>query len=362
MQRVKTSANLIHPLMTEMNTLYAELSVKKQERGIVRPTHDERLRGLVEIFRKYGECNHEFNYVTEPVGKLSKQAVDPKNILVCFSGGKDSYTTARHYQKLGYNVYLYHLRGLNATYCGKASESLIAQECAEYMGLPLIIEDVGYQGYHEWTEHPMKNLIMLNHAISYGVNERLTTKVAIGTFYHSYLKDNPFDVCGGDCVDFLREYEKIIKTFLPEFRLCISSKNYQTAYNLLLKDTGALPHLTSCVTPNRFRQHFRERTMKNYGIELMPNRCGCCWKDCVEYIILADHNAVEFNPRYYIHCLEVLRATVYKDWKFYLYSVPYLWDLYMFYPMKKSKMFKELENATITVKGKIKCSNDDIKG
>ena len=107
--------------------------------------------------------------------------------------------------------------------------------------------------------------------------------------------------------------------------------------------------------------HFRERTEKNYSIELMPARCGCCWKDAVEYIWTVDHDIVPLNRLYYLHCFEVLRATMCKERRWFVHYVEIVWEEYLFYPMSKSKLYEELKDATYTAKGKIKCAVKDIK-
>lgn len=362
MQRVRTDSNLIHPLMYEIETLYAETSVKlQQSMGLVTPRHHELLKPIVELF-KWGNSKYDFEYLHTDVQKIKLPKVDTKNIIVCFSGGKDSFAVARHYQKKGYNVYLYHLKGLNATYCGGSAEVYMAKECAEYMGLQFITEEIGYSGYHEWIEHPMKNMLLLNRAISYGINHGITYKIAVGTFKTSNIIDSPFEVCGGDTIDMMRAYEAVIRAFIPRFKLYIPSLNYQTAYNTLVKEPDALPHISSCLTPNRFKKHFRERTEKNYSIELMPGRCGCCWKDAVEYIWTVDHDILPLNRLYYLHCLEVLRATMCKERRWFVHYVEIVWEEYMFYPMSKSKLYGEIKDATYTAKGKIKCALKDIKG
>ena len=362
MQTVKSSPKLCHPLMQEVDALYAELSDKAEHKTLVPKTFHESLRYTVEAFEFWGGIRREFEYSDHAVKPLKLETYDPKNIIVCFSGGKDSYTVAKHYQKMGYNVLLYHLRGLNATYRGKYSEHLVAENVAKFMGLPLVIEDISYTGNHEWIEHPMKNMLMVNRAISYGISHRFTTKIAVGTFRSSYLRDNAFEVCGGDCEEMWEVYEKIIKCIIPNFRVYRPNLNYQTSYNAILKNVDVLNHIGSCMTPTRFRDLFRNRTQKNYSIEFLPNRCGCCWKDCLEYIWFTDHNVFELNREYYIHCMEVLGNTIYKETGQRHYAVEDIWDTYFFYPMTKSKMYKELSDAIIQPNGKIDCTNDITEG
>ena len=61
-----------------------------------------------------------------------------------------------------------------------------------------------------------------------------------------------------------------------------------------------------CVLPYRFRNKTKEINEQKYNVKLLPNRCGSCWKCCVEYIFLADKGVVEYNAQFYKHCLDIL--------------------------------------------------------
>ena len=361
MQSVKSSTQLCHSLLSEIDSLYAELSELKEHKKLVPMTFDRSLKRTVDLFSEYTDVTRNFRYVRESIKPLSLPVFDPKNIIVCFSGGKDSFGVARHYQRLHYNVYLYHLRGLNATYCGEYSEHLVAEKSAEYLGLPLIIEDISYSGYHDWVEHPMKNMIMATRALSWGVRNGITTKVAVGSFKTAYLDDNVFSVCAGDCIEMWRAYDSIIRRIVPKYHTYIPNSNYQTAYDVIKKEPQALDVIISCMTPNRFRRSFRERTIKNYGIDLLPNRCGCCWKDCVEYVWFADKKLLPLNKQYYIHCLEVLANTHEKETGLRYYSVKALWSDYFFYPISESIMSEVISDGIVQSHGKVVCPDYDTE-
>lgn len=362
MQTVKSSTTLCHPLLAEIDSLYADLSEKKEQSRIVPVSYDESLKGIVDIFQKEAGVKRNFRYVQEELEPLELPNFPEKSVIVCFSGGKDSFSVARHYQELKYNVYLYHLKGLNATYCGGYSEHIMAKKCAEYMGLPLTVEEVSYSGYHEWTEHPMKNMILASRALSWGIRNGTSCKVAVGTFKTAFLQDNPFEVCGGDCVEMWKAYDRVVRRVVPKYRTLFPNENYQTAYVTLTDEPQALPVLISCMTPNRFRKAFRERTVRKYGVDLLPFRCGCCWKDAVEYIWFTDRGYLQLNEPYYIHCLEVLGNTHKKETGEKLDSVKELWGKYFFSPMEKSILYKEIQNATIQSNGKIIRSNNTSEG
>lgn len=362
MQRVNSDIPLCHPLLNEIDALYADLSVSEERKKLIPTTYDISLKKTVEIFKEQADIKRSYKYVREDIKPLELPDYNRKNIIVCFSGGKDSFGVARHYQKLHYNVYLYHLKGLNATYCGEYSEHLVAQKAAEYMNLPLAIEEVTYTGYHEWIEHPMKNMVMASRALSWGVRNGITTKIAVGSFKSAFLDDNVFDVCAGDCVEMWQAYDRIIRRIVPKYHTYIPNENYQTAYELIKKEPQALEVLISCMTPNRFRKSFRERTVSRYGIDLLPNRCGCCWKDCVEYIWFADRSLIPLNKRYYVHCLEVLANNHQKETGMRYFSVRNLWSDYFFYPINDSIMYEEIHDAIVQSHGKIVCTNHSLEG
>ena len=354
-----------HPFLEEFDTLYAEMSERTEKRHIIPLVYDTSFKRIVDIFESEAYIERHFRYVKRPLKSLKLPAYNPKNIIVCFSGGKDSFAVARHYQKLHYNVYLYHLKGLNATYCGEYSEHLVAQKSADYLGLPLVIEEISYTGYHEWTEHPLKNMIMATRALSWGIRHGITTKIAVGSFKTARLEDNAFDVCAGDCIEMWRAYDCVIRRIIPKYHTYIPNENYQTAYEVISKEpepVKALESVISCMTPNRFRRQFRERTIRNYGIELLPNRCGCCWKDCVEYIWFADRKIVPLNGQYYIHCLEVIANTHEKETGLRYFSVKSLWYDYFFYPIEQSIMYEVINDSVIQSHGKVIYTDNTVKG
>lgn len=361
MQSVNGTTFLCHPLLEELDVLYANLSVIAEPKTLVPMVFDKSFEGIMDIFEQYSYVTRTFKYIKEDIKPVLLPNFDEKNIIVCFSGGKDSFSVARHYQKQGYNVYLYHLKGLNATYCGEYSEHLIAQKAADYLGLPLIIEELSYSGYHEWIEHPMKNMLMASRALSFGICSGITTRVAVGTFKTSFLDDNAFDVCGGDCVEMWKAYDKVVRRIIPKYKTLIVNKNYLSSFKTIAKEPKALEVLVSCVTPNRFRKAFRQRTIDKYHIGLLPNRCGCCWKDCAEYIWFADKGLVSLNKAYYIHCLEVLANTYEKENGVRMFSVNTLWDQYFLdYPIENSIMYEVINNGIIQSHGKVVCTNNTI--
>ena len=79
----------------------------------------------------------------------------------------------------------------------------------------------------------------------------------------------------------------------------------------------------------------------------------------MEYMYYSDRGLVDFNLNYYIHCLQILCDTLRKESKV-TGTIQQVWDEYMHYPIKKSKAWEVLKNATIQ-NGTVKCITAIVK-
>lgn len=298
---------------------------------------------LIKLFTDYSSS---FDYLkatlNTKVYKPKLPKYNSKNIIVCFSGGKDSVATALHYKKLGYDVYLYHLRNINKAY---PKEYENAEKLAKQLDMPLYIEEMTLSGNHIYTEHPMKNIIIASSALQFGIRNNIGIKIAFGNYYTALLKDNKFDVCAGDCRDMWAIYEHIIQHIIPKFKMYIPLRNIKTTLKTLETHKNLLSTCCSCISPYRYRDYWKAQNENKYNIKLPNYRCGNCWKCAVEYIYYTDNNIWRYNEEYYKHCLQVLYRNNIKENKT-TYSIYGLWNDYLFYPIKKSKL-KGIENAII---------------
>lgn len=358
MQEIKHTLGYtnISTLFDELERLYYDLSDKpdnKPRNKLFSTPYSSLFAPIVEVFEKGTGYKYNLEFDNRKFDKVDLPDMDSKNIIVCYSGGKDSFSVIKYYQKLGYNVYAYHIKGLNKTFY---DEWEVAEKMAAELNVPLYIDKVSYKGNHVWIEHPLKNMIMVTMALTWGIKNKISTKIACGTFRTAFLEDVAFEICAGDCIDMWKLYDDLVNNIIPGFQVYVPNENFQTAYEMILKEPKYLPMTISCLTPNRFRNLFRNRTMHNYNINLMPYRCGCCWKCATEYIWFCDHDVLDFNKQYYIHCLEVLLNTLEQEMGYRIHSIEYVWKSYFFYSTKKSKAYKELKDAFIQSR-KIKTTN-----
>ena len=347
MQTIKHTQGFkyVSSLFYEIDDMYSVLSDDSVDSTSLFPrVFDSSLKNIYDTaYFRTGKSFEKVDFIKRRCDKIEFE-YDKKNIIVCYSGGKDSLATIMHYKKLGYKVYAYHIKGLNRFY---TDEWEIAERAAKELDFELIFDEISYSGQHIWIEHPLKNMVMATMALNYGITHKLTTKIAVGTFRTATLDDVSFEVCAGDCYDMWKLYEQFVQRVIPRFKIYVPNSNFHTAYHWLKKNPQYLQYTMSCLTPNRFRTLFRNRTQKRYSVALLENRCGCCWKCAVEYLIFTDYKLFKLKKDYYIHCLEVLLHTMEQEFGYKIYSISYVWNNYMFYSITKSIMKKELDNAII---------------
>lgn len=268
-----------------------------------------------------------------------------KEITVCFSGGKDSAAVALYYKRLGYKVHLYHMKGINKAY---GNEVKAAVEIAQYLDCDLFVDKVYLSGFQPFIEHPMKNYMIASGAIHYALAMGYGPKIAFGNFSNSHIDMEPFDVCGGDCIEMWDAFEHIIQSIIPNFSVEIPLFCNADTFDILVEDWGLFERAISCMSPYRFREHWKHRTEQKYGIKLMQNRCGGCWKCAMESMWLMDHGHVEYDEPYYLHCMEILCTTIKKEMRLHVEDVESVWNQYMFYPITESKAYEKLQNLRFT--------------
>ena len=277
----------------------------------------------------------------EVAGDVSPAALrsDTKEVTVLFSGGKDSAAVAFHYKKLGYKVHLYHAAGVNKAY---GDEKRAAQRIADYLGCDLFIDNIRLEGTHRFIEHPLKNYVIANGALHYCLNKGYAPVLATGNFNRSILDMNEFEVCGGDCIEMWDAYKKIIQSVLPEFDLLVPLETNADTFEILRNDWELFSLAVSCMSPFRFREHWKHRTEQKYNVKIFENRCGCCWKCCLEAMWLMDNNEMQYDEPFYLHCIKILENTIKKETGSPADCLQDIWDNYMFYPLEQSKAYEQL--------------------
>lgn len=342
MQTVIHEYTNLSPIFTDIEVIYAEVSTSYNSGLRLLPlSFDTSFIDLYEILRdNVSWCPQ---YVFEEKAITHINVPESNNMIVCISGGKDSVALTNYYINNGYNVYLYHMHGINKVY---PDEVEAVKNVAKYFQVPLYIENIVLSGKQDFVEHPMKNYIIANGAIHYAIREHLGINIAFGNFNESYLEDNDFDVCAGDCMDMWYAYEKIVRRYLPEFTMNIPFRTNADTIEILKDKPGLLRLCVSCMSPYRFREYWKKRTEKKYNIQLLPHRCGCCWKCCLEALYFTYTGLLDYPVEYLRHCIQILSKTYYKEQKVKP-SFEELWSYYIFYPMEDFKYYNDIKDTPI---------------
>ena len=340
MQTIKRVNPNAFPIMDDIDRLYAYLS-DKHSTALLYPTYDSSFKSLIDTFNTNTSENWKVNYT-----ELQCRQIEPivnNNIVLTFSGGKDSIASALRYKESGYTVYLYHMKHINPSF---SDEWKCAQESASILGLPIFFDDIQFSGHHMYMEHPMKNMIIANGALSFGIREGIGTTIAFGNYLNSYLEDNVFERCAGDCVDMWETYEKIIQKVIPDFRIQMNVENMGDTLDKLADNTDLLNASLSCLCRHSLRDYRREWVKNKFGVELFQRRCGSCYKCCIEYVYMADHNKLVINKPYYKYCLsQLLKVLVAEEGA--QSDIGLFWQHFFAYPQDNSCIADELSTAKI---------------
>jgi len=303
-QRIEYFSILLHKVFSQILDLYYDIS--KKDVGSISGVSF--LNPLIKVLeRGYGK-DINFDGIT-PTQLSSCQFVYPRtnNVVVCFSGGKDSTALAMLLKNMGKNVFLYHVRGINKSYPDEVNRAV---RVASLLELPLYIDEVKLIGGSIYKENPLKNQVIATLALNYSISQHLDVSIAFGDFTEDTAERSVFDRNWSDCVEMWNAYREVISKIVPNFELHIPFKNYLETLLVVGREPTLLNAVQGCLAPQRFRRHWHDMNEKKYKVSLLPNRCGSCWKCCVEYLYLTDNNLLEYNEAFYLHCLELLRSKI----------------------------------------------------
>ena len=191
--------------------------------------------------------------------------------------------------------------------------------------------------------HPMKNMIIANMALKWGIDNDISSTIITGNYTVGDLNPASFYINGDDISEMWDVYDSIVQKAIPNYYTMLGLHDSSEAIKELSNDVELLKLCQSCLGAQRFRQWNHDNNEKKYGIKLFPNRCGSCWKCCAEYIYLTDHDLMEYNEDYYIHCLDVIRKADKRENGESFVDIQYMWNGFFFYDIQESK-YKDIMN------------------
>lgn len=209
--------------------------------------------------------------------------VSGNKIVLAFSGGKDSVAHAAYLKDKGFDATLFYVKNANRSY---PHEYDVATKISGMLNQKLIVEPLRYSGKVSKAESPVKNHVILSLIIHYMINNGIT-KCACGTYLEDTLSTISTQFGLSDAYEFYLAFEKAIKSTFPNFHwICWFKSDVHALAYLVNYHPELIPEYQSCLLPDRYRKRVREANERKYHIELLPNRCGSCWKCAQEYLIL----------------------------------------------------------------------------
>lgn len=242
---------------------------------------------------------------TYPISLQIRDIPAWQSVMVGFSGGLDSAYMALHLKDLGFSVTLYHVTGLNKAF---PDEDASAKAFAQAAGMDLVECRVRHLQQQRYIDNPLKNQLIMALMADYGL-PRGITEYAMGADWCSGIDECEIGYTITDSREVNEAFRDAMAMLVPCYELIFIDSEVKKAQRLdyiASRHTDCLPYVCSCISPHRFKRHLHDTNVRKYGVDLMPNRCGSCFKCCMEWLLLKELGHVAPDAAYEAHCWDVL--------------------------------------------------------
>lgn len=333
MQRVIRNQPNQLEIFNQLDELYSYVS-DEDTGSLVPPVFDSRLQPLFQLFNSAMGNVWEASFSERPIQNMP--VIKGDKLILCYSGGKDSIASAIKYKECGIEPLLYHVQHVNRS---QSDETKLALQSARALGLTVVVDDLRYSGTNMYMEHPMKNMMIACCAINFALRMGIPPNIAFGNYSTSFLADEQFEVCAGDCVDMWEYFEDIVRTEIPDFKIHINLLNMGETLDIVTKHKEVNNLSVSCLCRHSLRDYRRAWVKEKFGVVLPEHRCGSCYKCAIEYVYMADHNSIKFSEAYYKYCLNQLYKAMRMVNGRFVFTIEALWDSCFMYPITQSKIY-----------------------
>lgn len=227
-------------------------------------------------------------------------------VLLALSGGLDSVYLMHKLIDDGYDVTAVHVAGLNKS--SSVEEEISARAAAKKAGAKYA-KAVFKAPRQVFPDNPFKNQLILSILLDIGAKQGIY-RYAIGSDWTTPLSEATVGYTITDSIEVNRAFWNGIKARFPQAELLFipnNEKKYKRLEYLYVK--GALQDVSSCISPHRFRAHLHKQNIEKYGVQLMPGRCGSCFKCAMEYLLLAEMGKIKKNERFAEHSWTILATS-----------------------------------------------------
>lgn len=251
-------------------------------------------------------------YFKMPIGFLQTEGYityqDDGKRLVCFNGGKVSLACALRMKNTGQDVILFYVKPRN-----KHDEEKRLQEIADKLEMPLVVCPTLIECF---DASPFKNMMVLNYAIDYAVENKHSLNIVYGTFTAASISVNSLEDYR-NCIEWMNTYSAAVRKIYPDFKISMPMPGYNFVWDELLHN-------------RQFVQYIR---------------CEDETEEWILYIAKVDHNLqVEKDKNKYILYIKRLKRLWESENNKRLQDIHKLWNRYFFYRIEKSKHYGDLMN------------------
>jgi hypothetical protein len=276
------------------------------------------------VYDVFGQERPKYRHIDY---KSMQMDTSDKNVVLGFSGGLDSCYQAILLKEQGYDVHLFHVKGIHG-YEGY-SEMPAVESFAKKMDMDLIVvdwkRDMRKDNKHRpsWGDNAIKNQLiecmMIDYCMLKGWN-----KISLGDDESISVYDSDAK-CGINITD-CREVQGVFVESVKEFveRLVyigIQRKENSmddNKYNRIekLAEYGCVDDYYSCVGSGRFNGYNHSVCEKKHNVSLHRYNCGCyCTKCAIHNLLLHYVGNIGFDDVFIDKCWERLWNTEYGNFE-----------------------------------------------
>ena len=286
---------------------------------------NKRFKNTIDlVYRAHEQSYSEIEHVYLPCADITGD----RKVCLGFSAGLDSMYQAFELRDEGFEVVLFHVKGINTYENGQGTKH--SKAFAEKFGFEYVEGSIQktndksniYKQY--WPENPIKNQLIVAMMLDWCI-ENDCGLISLGDDFNLSIDDAVVGINLTDARELTHAFLLDISCFVKPFAFVSIEKGIDKSKRLsLLKERGAIDSYYSCVLPGRFNQSRHFFNQEKYGVNLPANNCGCSCRKCAMHnLIMYYEKMVDYPSEFIDACWRVMWDNKHSaDYKFFAPDLP----------------------------------------